>query len=49
MEGEREGEGRCGAGAYLGRIQVRRVLHHPRVIAIVPQLDDRVKKVSEHL
>ena len=23
-------------GAYLGCIQVRRMLHHPRVIAIVP-------------
>ena len=42
-------EGTEVAGAYLGCIQVRGVLHHPGVIAIVPQLDDRVKKVGKHL
>lgn len=42
-------EGTGVAGAYLGRIQIRGVLHHPGVIAIMPQLDDRVKKVSKHL
>ena len=42
-------EGTEVAGAYLGCIQIRGVLHHPGVIAIVPQLDDRVKKVGKHL
>lgn len=42
-------EGTEVAGAYLGFVQIRGVLHHPGVIAIVPQLDDRVKKVGKHL